>query len=243
MKAPQGHDLVETEDGSYTLFSHQFQECCHSQSGAIEETQKIYIEGTRLLARFSEYRPFIILEVGLGLGINFQETLKCLKPENKLLYFSLEIDVHLVNWVLENIVPKNFKISRSETYVHGHHENCEFYFILGDARQRIDLLASLLRDQQVHSIYQDAFSPKKNEMLWTISWFEALKNISAKDVILTTYSSSTRARKSLHQAGWILEDLEGFAQKKRATRALLYGKTSEDILAKLLRSPLPAFTD
>jgi tRNA U34 5-methylaminomethyl-2-thiouridine-forming methyltransferase MnmC len=94
-----------------------------------------------------------------------------------------------------------------------------------------------------HAIYQDAFSPKKNPTLWTKEWFSFLRSISTEDVILSTYSASTSIRKSLHEAGWKIQQGEKFGRKRTSTRATLNGETSAEILLQLERSSVDALTD
>ena len=42
------YDKIETEDGSMTLYSHLYNEACHSTSGAINETHTHYINGCKI---------------------------------------------------------------------------------------------------------------------------------------------------------------------------------------------------
>jgi len=112
----------------------------------------------------------------------------------------------------------------------------------GDARNR---LPQYLMNNPIkwHSIYQDAFSPKKNPTLWTKEWFELLKNYSHPDVTLSTYSASTAIRKSLHESGWGVQKGEKFGPKRTSTRAVLQKETDPDILLQMERSPALSLRD
>ncbi len=97
-----------------------------------------------------------------------------------------------------------------------------------------------------HSIFQDAFSPGKNPELWTVEWFKDLSDLSANDVLLSTYSSSTRMRLSLHESEWWIFSPKGHGVKKRMTVAkknLAEGELPDQIvLEKLTKSPqLPLY--
>jgi tRNA U34 5-methylaminomethyl-2-thiouridine-forming methyltransferase MnmC len=72
---PEGHRFVETEDGSWTLFSEAFQEACHSTTGARAETLLHYIQGCRILEKAKIHSPLVVLEIGFGLGIGLLTTL------------------------------------------------------------------------------------------------------------------------------------------------------------------------
>jgi tRNA U34 5-methylaminomethyl-2-thiouridine-forming methyltransferase MnmC len=237
---PNGHKLVNTDDGSYTFFSEEFQEACHSISGAKSETVLHYIEGCQVLIKSQLYSPLIILEVGFGLGVGFLTTLEKLQPEAKLHFISLELDRNLLEWFVET--HPEFKFSWKENILEAKSDFFEITIIQGDAR--IELPTFLSKNPiKWHAIYQDAFSPKKNPSLWTKEWFELLKQNSHEDVLLSTYSASTSIRKSMHESGWGVLKGEKFGSKRTSTRASLKEATQAEILEHLERSPVNALTD
>ena len=67
-----------------------------------------------------------------------------------------------------------------------------------DAREYIKKL------KNIHFVYQDAFSPKVNEELWTIEYFSDLKKILNKKGVITTYSVATPVRCALYKLGFKL---------------------------------------
>jgi len=56
----------------------------------------------------------------------------------------------------------------------------------------------------VDIIYQDAFSPTHNPLLWTREWFADLRALCRKDAILTTYSTAAAVRLGLYENGFKL---------------------------------------
>lgn len=239
-KLPPGHSLVPTEDGSYTLFSEQFQEACHSTSGAKSETILHYLNGCKVIERSERLSPFTILEVGFGLGIGFLTTLEKMPKDRKWTFISLEIDRNLLDWFREEHPELNLKWEGN--LLKGQGENFELIVIQGDARIE---LPKFLETHPVsfHAIYQDAFSPKRNPVLWTTEWFELLKKYSHEEVILSTYSASTSIRKSLHVTGWGVQKGEKFGPKRTSTRAYLNQTTDPEILAQMERSPVAPLSD
>lgn len=242
---PPNHRLVETADGSYTLFSEAFQEACHSTSGARAETILHYIEGTKVQDKIKEHSPLVILEVGFGLGIGFLTTYEILPRDNKWHFISLELDRELLEWFrnkyqdhefLKNLKWKEHGILEAEN------EFIKLTILQGDARQT---LPEYVKHSPVqwHAIYQDAFSPKKNPALWSTEWFSLLKDFSHPEVILSTYSASSSIRKSLHHTGWGVQKGERFGPKRTSTRAVLNKNTDPEILLQLERSPAEAITD
>ena len=199
MKLPsEKYQWIETDDGSLTLHSQVFGEACHSTSGARAETLLHYLEGCQVKERLHQYPTFNILEVGLGLGIGLLTTLEVIGNDHPWHFVTMEIDPDLVKWFLNEhqhlaIIKKAQWINKQRVY--GRHENIELTIIVGDARVEVPsfLATSPL---EFHAIYQDAFSPKRNPLLWTVEWFSLLKEYSHRDCILSTYSASSSIRKS-----------------------------------------------
>lgn len=230
MNLPAQHRWVETEDGSKTLFSEAFQEACHSTSGARAETQLHYLEGCEIERKLLAHDHTSILEVGFGRGLGFEMTRELVnKLQRPCTFISLEIDANLVEWYFSQHPMK-------ET------EHFKFHIVTGNARKA---LPEFLKKNPLRfdAIYQDAFSPKRNPVLWTKEWFTLLKENSSNEVILSTYSASNSIRKSLAETGWTIQKGEKFGPKRTSTRARLQGSTDADIMEQLHRSPVKALAD
>lgn len=244
-RLPPGHSLVPTDDGSYTLFSEAFQEACHSTSGAKSETVLHYIDGCQVKKKIEEIEPLFILEVGFGLGVGFLTTLEKLPKNRKWHFLSLELDRHLLEWFKESHEHHPFlkNLKWDGHILTAQNEMVTLTILQGNARETLPEFISLHPGFKWHAIYQDAFSPKRNPILWTKEWFSFLKDHSHEDVILSTYSASTSIRKSLLETGWGIQKGEKFGPKRTSTRAVLNQPTDPEILLHLERSPTPALSD
>lgn len=245
LKAPPKHQWVETGDGSFTLYSEHFQEACHSSSGAKEETLLHYIKGCQIEEKAASLDQLAILEVGFGLGIGFLTTLEVLKDHKRpWTFLSLEMDEDLLLWFQEQHPEFQLKWSKvgEVKVLTSHIGNAELIILCGNARETLPAYLQL-HPLKWNAIYQDAFSPKKNPILWTKEWFEFLKSFSAGDVQLSTYSASTSIRKSLLESGWSLQKGEKFGPKRTSTRASLSGDSDPEILLHLERSPVSSLRD
>lgn len=229
------YKVIKTEDGSNTVYSPLYDESCHSTSGAIEETKLHYIEGCKISAR---EKP-LILEVGFGTGLGFIET--CRSKSDYFTFVSLEIDSNMIE-IAKNNYPELKEIKLQNSVYRLKTDNFELIILLGDARFTLKKFLSE-NTYKINCIYQDAFSPKRNSILWTYEWFKLLKDNSHEDCIMSTYSSSSSIRKSMIAAGWILYPGESFGPKRASTRAKLNGETHQDIIHKLERSPVQMLTD
>lgn len=226
------YEVIRTEDGSNSLFSKAFNEGCHSTHGAATETKYVYIDGCEVVSKKTK----CIFEVGFATGLGFIETKKVM---DDFLFYSVELDEELVLWAQrENKIFDSFE-KVGNTYV-GVKGNSKAVILIGDARETIKNYSF---EMPFGAIYQDAFSPKRNPTLWTKEWFEDLKDLSSKEVILSTYSASSRVKKALFSAGWIVEEREGFAFKRSSTRGFLKGKHSDQLLKKLENPKVLPYTD
>jgi tRNA U34 5-methylaminomethyl-2-thiouridine-forming methyltransferase MnmC len=241
---PEGHRFVETEDGSWTLFSEAFQEACHSTTGARAETLLHYIQGCRILEKAKIHSPLVVLEIGFGLGIGLLTTLEELPEGTKLHFLSVELDRNLLEWFRAQT--KNHPVLKD---LHWESDNLkvktdtiEITILAGNARQTLPAFVEK-NPVEWHAIYQDAFSPKRNPILWTKEWFTFLKEHSHPLVTLSTYSASNSIRKGLFESGWKIRKGEKFGPKRTSTRADLCGETDPEILALLERSPVSALSD
>ena len=240
MKELKNYHIVPTEDGSFTLFSKLYNENCHSTSGAINETNLHYIQGCKVDILSQNQNEINVLEIGFGAGVGFKETLKtCQMNQCFLNFISFEIDHELIEGILDDM---NLPYLKKEHHYLAEAETFKLMIYYGNARETIHFLKDEF-DQKFHAIYQDAFSPKRNAILWTTEWFKDLKMLALDNCIMSTYSSSSSIRKSMLAAGWKIYKGAKFGPKRSSTRAKLKGQSDQDILEHLERSPAGEITD
>ncbi|MBT4793489.1 MAG: hypothetical protein HON90_18090 [Halobacteriovoraceae bacterium] len=236
----RNYQEILTEDGSVTLYSRLYHEACHSLSGAINETIAHYVQGCELAKKATKIPHLCVLEIGFGVGVGFIQTKEELaKMNTKFTFISFEIDEELIHIFAKKhqiLFKKNDNVFSYKT------NEFKLFIILGNARQTIKQIPQIT-DLPVHAIFQDAFSPKRNSILWTTQWFEDLKRLAHKNCIMSTYSASSSIRKSMISAGWKLYPGEQFGSKRSSTRARLTGSNDADIMDKLTRSPANELTD
>ncbi len=187
---------IITNDGTLTLKSEKFNECYHSSEGAVTETLYKHIYPALSVVKKDEIK---ILDICFGLGYNtFLSILN--RPKNsKLKIYSPEFDEKLVNSLKNFDYPKEFESIKhiieevSQNYYYKD-EFVEVEVFMGDAREYIKKL------DKVDIVYQDAFSPKVNTILWTIEYFRDIDRLSPK--IITTYSVATPVRYALYSLGY-----------------------------------------
>ncbi len=202
----QKKDLVLCEDGSYTLFSHDFDEPYHStKDGALHESLEKHVKPS--LSLKSQHEKLTILDICFGLGYNTFATLyyiKIHKLNTKIHILSPEFDEALVRSLIHFNFPPEFdsiKTIIQEVSQNLYYEDAQFKIevLLGDARESIPKIK-----EKIDIVYQDAFSPAHNPLLWTQEWFADIRAICKADALLTTYSSAAAIRLGLYENGFLI---------------------------------------
>jgi len=194
------HSLTLSEDGSFTAYSKEYDEHYHStRDGALHESlTKHILPGYLHVENKMEVN---ILDICYGLGFNTLATIlhyKKYAPQMKVNIYSPELDATLVKSLVNFEYPAEFEVLReiiTALSTKGIYKDNNFYIELfvGDARTYIKKF-----ENKFDIVYQDAFSPATNPILWTKEYFEDIKKTMKQDAILTTYSIALKTRLALH---------------------------------------------
>jgi len=232
------HTEVKSEDGSYTAYSKEFEEHYHStKDGALHESLSKHI--LPALKHTQDKDEITILDICFGLGFNTLATLYALEGSDKKVHiYSPEFDADLVRSLVDFTYPKVFDkykeiITALATTQKYESKNLNITIFLGDARV-------FLKETKVSFdiVYQDAFSPSSNPLLWTKEYFSDISSLMKEDAILTTYSTALATRIALKENGFnvYLHKGEGFRPATLASKSELdYDKV--DVAHKMSCNP------
>ena len=194
-------ELVLCEDGTNTLYSKEFDEPYHStKDGALHESLEKHVKPALSLTKNKQ--KLIILDICFGLGYNTFATLYYIQKNHlniQVHILSPEFDEGLVHSLNTFGFPPEFDsikaiiktVSQDLFY---EDEQFKIEILLGDARESIPKIK-----EKIDIIYQDAFSPVHNPLLWTKEHFADIRAICKKDAVLTTYSSAAAIRLGLYE--------------------------------------------
>ena len=197
-------EIIVTEDGSRTLYSKEFDQAYHStKDGALQESlQKHVIPAFRLQ---NDKAHLTILDICFGLGYNTFATLYYVytnQLKTKIHILSPEFDRELVESLATFEYPREFDALKpiieavSQNFYY-EDEQFKIEVLIGDARVSIPKIK-----EKIDIVYQDAFSPKQNPLLWTREYFHDIRAICNEDAIITTYSTAIATRMGLHENGF-----------------------------------------
>jgi tRNA U34 5-methylaminomethyl-2-thiouridine-forming methyltransferase MnmC len=199
-------EVIICEDGTKTLYSKEFDEPYHStKDGALHESLEKHVKPSFALKKTKD--KIRILDICFGLGYNTFATIYYVKKHNiksKIEIVSPEFDEELVRSLNSFIYPPEFEnikyiidaISKNLFY---EDEQFKIEILLGDARKSIVKI-----EDKIDIIYQDAFSPAHNPLLWTKEHFLDIRAISNDDAVLTTYSTAAAIRLGLYENGFYI---------------------------------------
>jgi tRNA U34 5-methylaminomethyl-2-thiouridine-forming methyltransferase MnmC len=232
---------VKSDDGSYTAYSKEYDEHYHStKDGALGESLNKHV--IPALLHVKEKKSIKILDICFGLGFNTLATLYYLhvnQIEKKVSIISPELDADLIAGLKDFEYPKEFEpflhvifaISQEGRY---QDDTISVEVILGDARRYLNDA-----DEEFDIIYQDAFSPSVNPMLWTREYFSDITRLMKEDAILTTYSTALRTRLALYEQNLhvYLNEGEHFRNATLASKKELCGYKKVDMEHKISCNP------
>ena len=235
------HTMILSEDGSYTAYSKEYDEHYHStKDGALNESLLKHI--IPAFKHVKDREEVAILDICYGLGFNTLATILYYKehaPKKRLRIYSPELDASLVKSLPQFSYPERFAplreiieaVSKKGVY---EDEHLFIEVFLGDAREYV---------RKFHNcfdiVYQDAFSPSTNPILWTKEYFSDIAAAMKEDGILTTYSTALKTRLALYENGFhiYLNKGENFRNATLASLTQLEGYEAVDMEHKIACNP------
>lgn len=215
--------LVETEDGSSSIYIPDINEHYHSIHGAVQESDFVYIKNGFDLVTKEKIRVF---EVGFGTGLNAWLTmLESEKSNRSVEYHSIE-KYPLNSSEYENLNYFDKQNQESKRLFGSLHasswgELCYITPNFGLKKIEGDLLSfDFLFPEPVDLVYYDAFSPEKQPSLWTTEIFEKIYNACSSNAILSTYCAKGQVRRNLVSVGFKVDRLPGPPGKREILLAL-----------------------
>ncbi|MBL8900510.1 MAG: tRNA (5-methylaminomethyl-2-thiouridine)(34)-methyltransferase MnmD [Planctomycetes bacterium] len=220
------HWLVEeTSDGSRTLRSQRFAQCCHSSAGARAETLYVSLELSGVTARLRAGAATRVLEIGFGTGLGWLLSAdEALSAGAALEFVALERDLldaptlrelgsaaHLRHPELEDALASWIEPTPSTgtaRFEIAPRLALELY--LGDARERVRELPRASFD----ACYLDPVSPDVNPELWTEEFLGDVVAALRPGAMLSSYCVQGAVRRRLQALGLQVEKRPGLGKKR-----------------------------
>ena len=217
--------IVNTSDGSHTLYNETINEHYHSQFGAINESRHIFIDaGFKFVA--NSFNHFNILEVGFGTGLNaFLTFFEAQKLKRKINYIAVEPNI-VDSEIINNLNYPSLIDEEDSKKIFDEIQNGKwgfpFYlsddFIMNKINEKIQDIS--FKPSSIGLVYFDAFSPQVQPEMWSVEIFKNLYDAMITNSVLVTYSCKGDVKRALKEAGFDVEKIPGPEGKREIIRAL-----------------------
>jgi tRNA U34 5-methylaminomethyl-2-thiouridine-forming methyltransferase MnmC len=204
-------ELVQTADGSFTLFIPEVEETYHSKHGAVQESMHVFIESGLFVCEGKSLR---ILEVGLGTGLNASLTLQHAK--GNVSYCALE-PYPLSKEILEELSANKSDQLEMKFHLSAPNEWISIHEQFSFARMEVGL-EEFQSEEKFDIIYYDAFGPRVEPGLWTLERMQQCFELLNEGGVLVTYCAKGEVRRNLQAAGFVVERLPGPPGKREMLR-------------------------
>ncbi len=214
-------EIVQTSDGSTTIYLPEWEENYHSKHGAIQEAKHVFIKNGLEQCNQNE---LAILEIGFGTGLNaFITFLEAKKSNTTINYCGVDAypvhfkEVAQMNYVSE-LDSTDFEVEFQKMHTCEWDSNVKISdkFWLSKRQQFFNEINAV---EQFDLIYFDAFGYRVQPELWSTEIFKKMFNALKPGGILVTYAARGVVKRSMIEVGFTVEKLEGPPGKREMFRA------------------------
>jgi tRNA U34 5-methylaminomethyl-2-thiouridine-forming methyltransferase MnmC len=215
--------IINTSDGSHTIYLPEMNEQYHSVKGAITESNYVYIDKG---FNYHQSKTPKVFEAGFGTGLNcLLTTLQAEKNKRPTFYITIEkypLDKkvtcqlnfgRLISADAQNIFEKIHECQWNQVETVS-----EYFNLLKIKGDLIDF--NLTQIEHCDVIYYDAFGPDKQPEMWTPSVFRKIHSLTSPGGVIVTYSAKGEVRRQLAASGFEMERLPGSPGKIHMLRGI-----------------------
>lgn len=195
-------ERIETADGSWTLRDVDRDLTFRSVHGAATESDHVFVRPSGILDA-STGRPWRVLELGFGAGLNFHRTrLVAAERGLSLEYVALERAPVPASAIVHGPITDSIvgDAMRSGTAVE---ENVKLQVVAADWAAQAEV------GSDFDAVYHDPFGPRDNPEAWTEDCFGWSRALVRADGRLLTYAVAGHVRRAMAAAGWLVEKRPG----------------------------------
>lgn len=217
--------IIETEDGSHSLYVPSLNETYHSFHGAIRESRHVFIkQGLEHWLFQNEKNRASILEIGFGTGLNALLAIEiALLKKVNIFYHTLEpypLEDKVVKLLNYPALMQNESLQEYFSLLHTSAWNepiaLDPFFTIQKQLSKLEEFNTEAHKFDV--VFFDAFAPNKQAELWTYEMLEKVYNLMAPNGILVTYCAKGQLKRDLKSIGFEVETLPGPPGKKEMVR-------------------------
>ncbi|TBW01757.1 bifunctional tRNA (5-methylaminomethyl-2-thiouridine)(34)-methyltransferase MnmD/FAD-dependent 5-carboxymethylaminomethyl-2-thiouridine(34) oxidoreductase MnmC [Azotobacter chroococcum] len=235
--------------------SRGFGDVYFSRASGLEETRYVFLAHNALPLRFAALPAggrLSVGETGFGTGLNFlcawQLFERTAPADTRLHFVSVErfpltrADLQKALALWPELAPWADALLAQYVAVHPGFQRFVFAegrvvltLLVGDVLERLPEL-----DARIDAWFLDGFAPAKNPEMWTPALFAELARLSAPGASLATFTSAGFVRRGLNAAGFAMQRVKGFGQKREMLAGRFEGTPQAAAKPWFARPPRPA---
>ena len=214
-------EIIQTADGSHSLYLKELDEHYHSVHGAIQEGIHVFIKAG---LQACNKENVSILEIGLGTGLNALLTLMEVQRSNKKVHYTaieaFPLEEQLINQLNYVQVLKAEELTEQFKRIHtsawGEEQLLNNKFTLLKLKGQ---LQTAVFPATYDLIYFDAFGPRVQPEMWIEEIFSKMFDVLTAGGMLVTYCAKGEVKRTLKKVGFVVETLPGPPGKREMVRA------------------------
>ena len=244
-RQPEFADIAWQEDGS--AFCRRFNDRYASASGALAETEHVFLRGNCLAARWRKLGTvhrtcFILGETGFGTGLGFLAAWRLwaeCAPASAILHYLAVERYPLRRQTLAKICRQQPQLSpyAEELVQHWpcplpglhrislHRGRVQLSLAIADAAPGLTALGSIV-SQPADAWFLDGFAPARNPEMWSQEVFQRLAEMSGAGTTFATYTAAAAVQEGLRRAGFEVRRAAGYGSKRHMLRGRRPGRRS-----------------
>ncbi|MCC5915767.1 MAG: tRNA (5-methylaminomethyl-2-thiouridine)(34)-methyltransferase MnmD [Cryomorphaceae bacterium] len=213
--------LTKTADGSHSLRNEALQEHYHSQHGAIQEAEHVFLQSG--LAQMDS-KSINILEFGFGTGLNVLLTAIAAKSENRAIHYQTLENTILPEeiWKVLNF-PELLKFPHARDLFSAIHNaswdipvSIDPKFTL--EKRQVTFEDAILSENHFDLIFFDAFAPRYHPTAWDEPVLKKCYDALKANGIWVTYCAQGAVKRRLQSVGFSVEKIPGPPGKREMLR-------------------------
>ena len=215
--------IIETDDGSHTLFVPELNEHYHSSHGALQEAEHIFIKDA-LDFSLKGKKSLNVLEIGFGTGLNALLTMHYAQLKGLRVHYHA-LEKYPVKAKEYSVLNYASQMRLDETsFLDLHHANWENDVEISNGftlrKVQVDFREMQLPAHYFDVVYFDAFGPDVQPELWSEQVFRMIYNSMKEGGVMTTYSVKGVIRRAMKSVGFDVEKIPGPVGKREISRAI-----------------------
>lgn len=214
-------EIIQTSDGSTTIYLPDMDENYHSTHGAIQEVEHVFIKHGLREMEERKLDKIAIFEMGFGTGLN--AFLTKIRSKSTIEYTGIEAfpvsdaEIEALNYV--ELVGEEF--SNEFNLIHQAEWNesvtIDANFSLKKIEEKIEAFS--MPSEEFDLVYFDAFGPRAQSEMWSVEILQKMYDGLKFGGALVTYSARGQLKRDLKSLGFTVESLPGPPGKREMTRA------------------------